>query len=58
MNRIMKVYNMKKVFLFFLAAVIFTDSIFARGGGYFDENFSGFYTRCIGLNKILRKRFF
>lgn len=49
---------MKKVFLFFLAAVIFTDSIFARGGGYFDENFSGFYTRCIGLNKILRKRFF
>lgn len=41
MNRIMKVYNMKKVFLFFLAAVIFTDSIFARGGGTFE------YTLCI-----------
>ncbi len=41
MNRIMKVYNMKKVFLFFLAAVIFTGSIFAGGGGTFE------YTLCI-----------
>ncbi|MDY5884743.1 MAG: hypothetical protein SPJ44_00320, partial [Treponema sp.] len=42
---------MKKVFLFFLAAVIFTGSIFAGGGGTFEytwyalnlENGKGFY---------------
>lgn len=42
MNRIMEEYNMKKVFLFFLAAVIFTGSIFAGGGGYFDDSFPNF----------------
>lgn len=38
----MEEYNMKKVFLFFLAAVIFTGSIFAGGGGYFDDYFPDF----------------
>ena len=33
---------MKKVFLFFLAALIFTGSIFAGGGGYFDDSFPNF----------------
>lgn len=57
MNRIMKVYNMKKVFLFFLAAVIFTGSIFAGGGGYFDESFSGFKHVALDLTKYYANDF-
>lgn len=33
---------MKKIFMTFIAALIFTGSIFAGGGGYFDDSFPDF----------------